>query len=323
MAFPTKALLAALALMSMMYPRQPSDGAVAFTRSAPSDRQRSGRPLGGFMSRAVTKRGPLLYISVPESGEIDVYPAVGKFQSPIGKITGLTGNGGIAVDRGGNLWVYQDHTITAFARGSLMPFRTLTALPGGSSLAIDRSGSVYAAGPNNIIAIYRHGSSVPTAALTDTLMTQLWAIAVDGEGNVFDNGTLSHGPSEPVSFQLDELPVHSGASIPLRTLGDVGGLAMGPGDSLVVQDSGFQTISVYPKPYLGQPSSSFVFGDQVGIAAMALTKLRRTVWTTVPVLNGSILGARFTLTGGTQLNTTQIIGRGYGSNGIAVDPVAL
>jgi hypothetical protein len=275
------------------------------------------------MSQAVTRPGPLLYISEPENGQINIYSAARKFQAPIGKITGLTGNGGIAVDRGGHLWVYQNDSITGFQRGSLMPFKTLTASPGGLSLAIDRSGTIYAVGPNNVIAIYRHGSSVPTGALTDTLMTQLWAIAVDGEGNIFDDGTLSHGPSEPVSFQLDELPAHSGQSIPLRTLGDVGGLAMGPDDSLVVQDSGYLTISVYPKPYIGQPSSSFVFGDQVGIAAMALTKRRRTVWTTVPILNGSIWGARFTLTGGTQLNTTQVIGRGYGSNGIAVDPPAL
>ncbi len=289
---------------------------------------------GGVRQRAdwSSARGErLLYLTVPIDNLINIYRARYSHEGPIAQITGIRGLGGIAVDGHGNLLAYAGAAILEFHRGSTTPFRMLSAAPGGYGLAVDAEGTVYAGGPDNAVRIYDHGATLPTRVIRDPLMMGIYEVAVGRSGVIFCNGSFYE--NSQVVFPVDELKASSKTSIRLRYLGLVGGLEAGTGNTLVVQDTAGNTVSVYPPPYTGAPvyaRLTYLYQGPLMISNMAVSRGADDVWVvTATKSRAAILGSQFRLgvpsstpiTYGAKNATPPIVG-GYdgGNPAIAIDP---
>jgi hypothetical protein len=284
----------------------------------------TAQPSVSHAERASAAAAPHLYVSFP-SGEVDTYRGVGHGQDPIGALTGLASPGGLAVDRDHNLWVYEKTGIAGFRRGGRTPFITLKAPP-GFGIAVDRTGTIYAATSTNVIDVFVPGSTVPTRQLVDPSMYQLLNVAVDDAGDVFCNGyqLIGSGSFYRLYF-VDEFPARSSTPLPvrLRGIGAAAGLAVGANATLIVQEPGLRTISVYEQPYTGNPISTIHYaGALYGAFALALTSAGSSVWTVYLAPNNfRTAGVRYDLFTGRKISQTALSPiRNDAPNGIAIDP---
>jgi hypothetical protein len=169
-----------------------------------------------FMSPEVLRRQPLVYISYPPANMINVYAAKRPNRAPIGRITGLPGPSGLAVDREANLWVYESTGVEAFHRGSSKPFASFPAPP-GFGLAVDRQGTVYVATTNRGIYVYPRGAIAPRRIIATPQFVQLWGVAVDRVGNIFCDGYMYVGSMYPI-YYVAEISSSGVAPRPLMQL---------------------------------------------------------------------------------------------------------
>jgi hypothetical protein len=244
-----------------------------------------------FMSPAVTA-GPLLYISDYQGGVVNVYSQHGTNQSPIGQIAGLYGPTGLAVDKGGDLYVYESYgEISVYHKGATIPYSTLTGLAGGgpsysfggNNVALDAAGNVYAIDGNfsNVIEIYakrevKRGGGNPTRVLLDSNVNGgLYDVAVDSKGDVFDTGVDNCIMCE-LTGVLDEFPAGSKSATVLQVFTFVPvGLSVDASATLYVNESFGPLVFVIAPPYTGSSSYFSYSGAGLGIT---VTKTARDLW---------------------------------------------
>ena len=78
-----------------------------------------------------------------------------------GSNTGLNLPGGVALDKGGNIYVASQSIVTVYAPGSndnVSPKVTFAQGAGGSAIALDSSANIYLAQSNNAVQVYSAGS---------------------------------------------------------------------------------------------------------------------------------------------------------------------
>jgi hypothetical protein len=146
---------------------------------------------GSFMSAGIFQHRPLLYMSYPEAGEVNIYPAERHNASPIGRIAGLAAPSGLAVDRAGNLWVYESTEVAAFHRGSTTAFISFP-VPPGFAITVDRSGNVYVATTYRGILVYPNGATAPSRIVFDPFVA-LWASPSTTRATYSATGTFTSG----------------------------------------------------------------------------------------------------------------------------------
>ncbi len=128
----------------------------------------------GWLSTAVTT-APVIYVSENDSlfQGVKIYSQTGQNQQPIGQIRTPYAPGGLAVDKGGNLYVVNGQTVLMFHNGQVTPSRRYTAgIDDPFSVAVGSDGTVYVAnsgsyGHLGTVAVYRNGSTTPSTTIHD------------------------------------------------------------------------------------------------------------------------------------------------------------
>jgi len=279
------------------------------------------RSVAGMRLSAQPTGRPVLYMSFPTTGAVNIYATDHPNKGPISTITGLQGPSGLAVDPSGNLWVYGSNGISGFRRGGKAPFVTL-GVPAGFEIAVDHSGRIYAATTYHGIIVYAQGSWFPVRTVYDPWLYAVWGVAVDSKGDIFCDGYEYVGSSQQVP-RVDELPAHATAWRRLNFQPDVSGaLSVGKRDALVVQDAGSQNIAVYAPPYDGPPVSLFSYpeGLFLGSEDIALSPDGDDVWTPFISPQGESSAIKYELTTGKQIYQTEPMGHLDALNGVAIDP---
>jgi len=211
---------------------------------------------------------PLLYGASYDGDFINIYPAQGNNQTPIGQLTsGLTSPQGLAVDKFGRLWAANTNAfnVVAFKRGATTPFRTLND-PGyyPVSVAVDSNGTVYAAnvqgssGQAGNVTAWAAGSTNPTKVLSYSGFQIVVGIGIDANDNVYVSYIPQSGPPALVKFGP-----HSKTAQPVpiqnATLSDV---TFDSSGNLVMED-GSGSLGVWAPPYNGMPARTLpAFGNE-------------------------------------------------------------
>lgn len=128
----------------------------------------------GWLSTAATT-APVIYVSENDSlfQGVKIYSQTGQNQQPIGQIKTPYAPSGLAVDKGGNLYVVNGQTVLMFHNGQVTPSRRYTAgIDDPFSVAVGSDGTVYVAnsgsyGHLGTVAVYRNGSTTPSTTIHD------------------------------------------------------------------------------------------------------------------------------------------------------------
>lgn len=138
---------------------------------------------------------PLLYVSGGGGNYVNIYPATGQNQAPIGQLSnpGFDIAAGLAVDNAGNVYVSSvvNNRIFVFHRGSTVPYETLLTTNYVYGVGVDDTGTVYAAeaetgSAHGLVEIFPPNSTTPTSSLTDpNNVFSAVSVAIDSHHNVF------------------------------------------------------------------------------------------------------------------------------------------
>ncbi len=221
---------------------------------------------GWISHEAVLK--PILYAASYNGGFVNIYPAGGNNQAPIGQLTsGLTSPQGVAVDKYHRLWVANTNAfnVVAFKRGETTPFRTLSDpnyYP--TSVAVDSNNTVYAAnaesttGPPGNITVWAHGSTTPTATLTDPSFEIVTNIGVDAKNNVYVSYIPTSGPPALMKFAAGS---SKGKAIAIQDA-NLGDITFDTSKNLVMETLS-NTLGVWAPPYTSGPVRQInAFGNE-------------------------------------------------------------
>lgn len=153
---------------------------------------------GGWISRRASGQH-LIYLSESgngssDTGAIEIYPAHGQTQSPIGSITnGIAIPQGIATDATGNLYVANSgaNTVTVYPPGSTAPSTTYTSGVGTPyDVTVGKDGTVYVANAfgtpsgQGTVTEYPAGSTYPSLTITNSGQNAV-ATALDPSNNLY------------------------------------------------------------------------------------------------------------------------------------------
>ncbi|HEY2555447.1 MAG TPA: NHL repeat-containing protein [Candidatus Cybelea sp.] len=144
--------------------------------------QATHRPIAG-------KSNSYLYVADDYSNTVFIYSTKGGYATQVGTVTqGLSGPLGIAIDKGGALYVPNVNAanVTIYPAGQTSPSLTLSQdLPVPSYIAVDRSGNVWVSNaelPGSVVE-FPKGSSTPSTVLTNGINGPE-GLAFDAKGNL-------------------------------------------------------------------------------------------------------------------------------------------
>lgn len=221
----------------------------------------------GWISSAVYVK-PVLYAASYNGGVVNIYPAGGNNQAPIGQLSsGLTSPQGVAVDKWHRLWVANTNAfnVVGFKRGATTPFKSLSDpnyYP--ISVAVDSNNTVYAAnaesttGPPGNVTVWAHGSTSPTETLTDPSFEIVTNIGVDAKNDIFVSYIPTSGPPALMEFKAGSTK-GTPVSIADANLGDI---TFDTSNNLVMETLS-NTLGVWAPPYTSGPTRQIsAFGNE-------------------------------------------------------------
>lgn len=211
---------------------------------------------------------PLLYAASYNGDFINIYPAKGNNQAPIGQLTsGLTSPQGLAVDKYHRLWVADTNAfqVVAFKHGATAPFKSLSDpnyFP--ISVAVSSNGTVYAAnaesttGPPGNVTVWAHGSTSPTATLTSPDFQIVTEIGIDASNNIYVSYIPQSGPPAVMVFKAGS---KTGQPLAIQdaTLSDI---TFDTSKNLLMETAS-NTLGVWAPPYTSNPTRTInAFGNE-------------------------------------------------------------
>jgi hypothetical protein len=179
---------------------------------------------------------------------------------------------------------------------------------GGNDIAIG-DGSVYVVNFLDTIVAVPLGSSTPSETLTDPNMADIFGVAVDLSGDVFDIGynnsmsivdEFAAGSETPTALPIPLTCCYSDC------------LALDASNNLYVDESGNQEIAEYAPPYTGSPVNQIHFSGG-SCYGLALTRPDSAVWI---ACGGLAEGVKYGVNGRIRSNTSMV----PNAIGIAIRP---
>ena len=271
---------------------------------------------GGWLSPTAKKTKHLIYVSDFIGNAIEIYPAAGSGQSPIGKITdGISGPEGICLDDRGDLFVTNvtNQTVTMYPHGSTTYKLQYTGFAYPTAVAAGKNGWVYVSDLVGKKVVEFPKNSTRSKVTIDITYPQ--GVALDSKNNLYveyNTGANGGGPGD-----VDEFA-------PKSTKGDDLGLPIvwGAGDAIdgksdvVVADQGSGSnaaVYVFP-PGSTKPSETITQGMEDPFR-IAFDKKFKHLYVADPEVNALLV---YDYSSGTLVNT---ITSGLKSvYGVAVSP---
>jgi hypothetical protein len=257
--------------------------------------------------------GSVVYVSDMTDNVVDVFPAKTPNQPPVAQLTGLNGPVGIAVAPNRDVYVatYNTPGVAVFHKNQTTPYATIpmpNTSAGGNDIAIG-DGSVYVVNFPDTIVVVPLGSTTPSETLTDPNMADIYGVAVDPSGDVFDIG---YNNTMPI---VDEFVAGSQnpTALPISlTCCYTDGLALDASNNLYVDESGDQEIAEYAPPYTGSPVNQIHFSGG-SCYGLALTRPDKAIWI---ACGGLAEGVKYGVHGRLMSNTSTV----PNAIGIAIRP---
>jgi hypothetical protein len=172
-----------------------------------------------WRATASSGKAPVLYVSVPDRGTIDVFPGDIRNRHPrmIGQISGLDAPQGIAVDASRNLYVCQrgaGKPVLVFASGSTTPTLQLdTQGKPVTDITVGRNGDVFVATGQpfgGAVLVYRRGATEPSG-LIPIGGEAVHSLKSDRDGNLYlVVEVAAAGPVPGMNAIIEMQPVHGG-----------------------------------------------------------------------------------------------------------------
>lgn len=270
-----------------------------------------------------SKKKTWLYGSSYDGDFINIYPAKGTNQQPIGQLSsGLTSPQGMFVDKRHRLWVANTNAfgVVAFKRGATTPFTTLSD-PNYYPISVvaDSHGTVFAAnaegtsGPPGNVTFWKKGSTTPSGTLTYSNFLIVLGIGVDANDNIYVSYVPTSGPPAVVEF-----PAGSQTAQPLSIADTTISQITFDNSANLVMETEYNTLGVWAPPYSGGPSRTLpIFGN-----SPTLNKKNSDVWIAYANFSNPMI-EEYDYNSGTLLDT---ITAGFTTNAIpydvALDPPA-
>jgi hypothetical protein len=207
--------------------------------------------LGGWLSPSARSGRRLLYVSDFSANVVDVYPATGSNQAPIGQITdGISGPEGSFVDAQGDLFVANvtNYTVTKYPKGSTTWSLRYTGLAYPTNVTVGADGTVYIPDlVGNKVVEYRKDS---TRSERTIVVSNPQGVALDASDNLyvsFDDSLGGHvNKYAPKSIDGTNLGI---------ALAFAGGDAVDGKGDLLAADQSVPAVYVFP-PGHTQPSQT-------------------------------------------------------------------
>jgi hypothetical protein len=174
---------------------------------------------------------------------------------------------GIAIDRGGNLWVPDGRANTTTEYGPNCGAAKLT-IPDSTGEPADvgfSGNSVYILNLNNIsgaptVEVYNKDTGKQVGTLSDPSFAVLFGIGTDRQGNVFVSNLEQSNVGNVVEFPKGKMP---GTQLSGVSLGLPGAPAFDRHDNLIITDWLRETIDVFAPPYSASPTTSTLMGSSI------------------------------------------------------------
>jgi hypothetical protein len=203
--------------------------------------------LRGWISPKKSKE-QLLYVSDSIDGVIDIFSVPD--YSLVGQITdGLDFPEGIATDKKGNLYVSNlfGNTVTVYPEGQTSPSVTLSEPDGPDDVAVAGNGDVLAGDTDGGVDVYKPGETSASSRLTNSNITSVSGIGIDGNDNVYAVGTYtfsnSSGP-QPAVVKYAALG-SSGKNLKLSGLIEPAGALVDKHGNIVISDFKLPGVNLY------------------------------------------------------------------------------
>ncbi|MBV9648458.1 MAG: hypothetical protein JO043_13405 [Candidatus Eremiobacteraeota bacterium] len=230
----------------------------------------------GWISPAASGKALLYVANYQSPGNVEIYDAIGRNQSPIGQITaGLDGPEGMAVDLHRRLYVTNtnNNTVTVYKPGQTTPFKTYSqGMDGPAGAVVGNDGTLYVADlySNNVVA-FAHGSKVPTTIYTG--LNFPIGVTLDASNNLYVTNSGSQDIIEFLSGSTQGMNLGITLQIP-------SGIAIDMNGDLVIANQSPAGIYVYPP---GKTNPSEVFGQEGDPNPIAFLKNEKLLFVGEPL----------------------------------------
>jgi hypothetical protein len=210
------------------------------------------------------------HIAVAQFGAASIlwFPLNNKTNKPPTICQSASSTNGIAIDRGGNLWVPDGRADTTTEYGPNCGASKLTIPdPTGEPADVGFSGKnrVYVLNINDVsgpptVGVYNRDSGTQVGTLSDPSFAVLFGIGTDRKGNVFVSNLESDNVGNVVEFPKGKMP---GKQLSGVSLGLPGAPAFDRHNNLIITDWLAETIDVFAPPYSGAPATSPLMGSSI------------------------------------------------------------
>jgi hypothetical protein len=210
------------------------------------------------------------HIAVAQFGGSSVlwFPLNDKTNKPPTVCQPASSTNGIAIDRGGNLWVPDGRANTTTEYGPNCGAAKLT-IPDttGEPADVGFSGNkrVYILNLNNTsgaptVGVYNKNNGKQLGTLSDPSFAVLFGIGSDREGNVFVSNLESNNVGNVVEFPKGKMP---GTQLSGVSLGLPGAPTFDRHNNLIITDWLAETIDVFAPPYNGSATTAPLMGSSI------------------------------------------------------------
>jgi hypothetical protein len=210
------------------------------------------------------------HIAVAQFGGSSVlwFPLNDKTNKPPAICQPASSTNGIAIDRGGNLWVPDGRANTTTEYGPNCGAAKLTIPdPTGEPADVGFSGKnrVYILNLNNIsgaptVEVYNKNTGKEVGTLSDSSFAVLFGIGTDRQGNVFVSNLEQSNVGNVIEFPKGKMP---GTALTGVSLGLPGAPTFDRHDNLIITDWLRETIDVFAPPYDASPTTSPLQGSSI------------------------------------------------------------